>query len=331
VVLTLEEAAYLESLSDKVKLVNLRCNRVRYAVFPVLKFLMKHKHSSVVLYEHAYTALIVILRFFFKLKIRIIVRNSITLSMRKKITKHSWKEWVIVPLISRLYSRADKIIHQCFQMQKDFITIYANTEDKCSIIYNPVDYGIEKIAKNTKQTNKEKYFLYAGRLEKQKSVHYTIEAFALARPFLKGNYYLKIVGQGSLEKELKNLVKCLKIEQYVLFEGFKKNIAPYYLKAKATLLSSVCEGFPNVLVESITLGTPVISFDCPSGPGEIINDLNGKLVKTGDVKGLSGAIIDVCNSEYDIESVRSTSHNYRIDKVIKEYEAVFNSLCELVP
>ena len=185
---------------------------------------------------------------------------------------------------------------------------------------------LKEFHKMLKKSIKKKYILCAGRLEKQKSVHYAIEAFALARPFLKGNYYLKIVGQGSLEKELKNLVKCLKIEQHVLFEGFQKNITSYYLKAKATLLSSTYEGFGNVLIESIMLGTPIISFDCPSGPDEIINDLNGKLVKFGDIKGLSRAIIDVCNSEYDIESVQSTAHRYRSDKIVKEYEQVLNSL-----
>jgi len=63
------------------------------------------------------------------------------------------------------------------------------------------------------------------------------------------------------------------------FEGFKKDMIPYYLSAKATVLTPLYEGFPNVLVESITLGTPAIAFNCPSRPSEIIVDgINGFLV-----------------------------------------------------
>ncbi|MCY4329855.1 MAG: glycosyltransferase [Endozoicomonadaceae bacterium] len=326
VVQTLENAVYLESLSDKVELVNLKCKRSLYAIFPILKFLVAHKHSSVVLHEHLLTTLVVILRLLFKLKIKIFTINNCNLSMMRKDTKNSQKKWFKNFLINQFYFYADKIINVSYGVQKDLIKLYPGIENKCSVIYNTVYGEIERIAQNTKKTDKEKYILYAGRLEQEKSIHYAIEAFALARPFLKGNYYLKIVGQGSLEKELKNLVKCLKIEQHVLFEGFQKNITSYYLKAKATLLSSTYEGFGNVLIESIMLGTPIISFDCPSGPDEIINDLNGKLVKFGDVKGLSRAIIDVCNSEYDIESVQSTAHRYRSDKIVKEYEQLLNSL-----
>jgi glycosyltransferase involved in cell wall biosynthesis len=61
----------------------------------------------------------------------------------------------------------------------------------------------------------------------------------------------------------------------------------YYRRAKATLLTSFFEGFPNVLVESIALGTPVISFDCPSGPADIIiPGVNGILVPNQDIQGV---------------------------------------------
>ena len=89
-----------------------------------------------------------------------------------------------------------------------------------------------------------------------------------------------------MENDLKQEASKLNILNKIDFEGFqKKNIAPYYLYANATLLTSSYEGYPNVLIGSIAMNTPVISFDCPGGPNEIINNgVNGFLVKYPDVR-----------------------------------------------
>ena len=324
VVLTLKNSAYLSKLSDKIKIVNLDVERIIYAIFPLLKLLIKNKNTPFLVYNYHLTAVVLMLRSVFRLKIRIFTRNIGTLSI---IRKHipNFRQRLFFALINKFYCHADKIINQCYEMQEDLIRLYPSIENKCNVIHNPVDSEIDKVANSTKNTEKEKYILCVGRLAKEKAFHYAIKAFSLARPYLNENYYLKIVGEGNLEKELKLLTKDLKIESCVSFEGFQKEVAPYYLKAKATLLSSIYEGCPNVLIESITLGTPVISFACPSGPSEIINDLNGKLVQANDVEALSKAIIGVCNIEYDIGSVKSTSFRFKINEIITEYEQVLNS------
>ena len=130
---------------------------------------------------------------------------------------------------------------------------------------------------------KKNYLLCIGRLEKQKAFHLAIEAFAgIADKF--PNLRLKIVGKGSLEKELKQKVIDCQVTSRVDFDGFKKDITKYYLHANATLLTSLYEGYPNVLIESIAMNTPVVSFDCPGGPREIVKDgVNGYLAKHLDV------------------------------------------------
>ena len=83
-----------------------------------------------------------------------------------------------------------------------------------------------------------------GRLERQKAFHYAIEGFArLTKEF--SSLRLKIVGAGILENDLKKCANDFGVRDRVDFEGFKKDIIPYYLGAKATLLTSLYEGFPK--------------------------------------------------------------------------------------
>ena len=76
------------------------------------------------------------------------------------------------------------------------------------------------------------------------------------------NLKLRIIGQGELENELKEYVSESNMNEYVNFEGFKTDLISFYKQAKLTILTSIYEGFPNVLLESIAVGTPVVSFDC---------------------------------------------------------------------
>jgi glycosyltransferase involved in cell wall biosynthesis len=164
-----------------------------------------------------------------------------------------------------------------------------------------------------------------GSLEKQKAFHYAIEAFAtIANDFPK--LRLKILGQGSLEQELKQKVIDYNLTGRVDFEGFQKDIIPYYLYARATVLTSIYEGFPNTLVESITLGTPVVSFDCPSGPREIIKEgINGYLVKYKDTVDLKKKLLTVIKNEFSVEKMSSTVESFKLNKINKHYEKILSS------
>ena len=158
--------------------------------------------------------------------------------------------------------------------------------------------------------------LCVGRLEKQKAFHYAIEAFAaVAKKF--PNLRLKIVGKGRLENQLKQNAMDLGVSDRVDFEGFQKNMIPYYLNAKATILTSLYEGYPNVLIESITLRTPVIAFDCPSGPSEIIKDkINGYLVKYQDLEDLKIKLEELLLNEFKISDINNTVQQNQVDQVL---------------
>ncbi|HCF7766073.1 TPA: glycosyltransferase, partial [Vibrio cholerae] len=221
---------------------------------------------------------------------------------------------IVTPLINHFYGKCDHIINQCQAMRDDLISVFPNLADKTSVIYNPVAKHVEDYAKayDLTQVEKQDYLLCVGRLEKQKAFHYAIEGFAgIANDF--PTLRLKIVGQGSLEQSLKQCAQDLGVADRVDFEGFQADMIPYYLHAKATLLTSLYEGFPNVLIESITLGTPVVAFDCPSGPREIIQEgVNGYLADYQLVASLERKCRLVLEDKIDNVLVRASASGYQV-------------------
>ena len=105
------------------------------------------------------------------------------------------------------------------------------------------------------------------------------------------NIHLVLLGEGIKMKEYVQLAKQYNISDKVHFLGFQKNPYPYLKRAKFFVLSSMNEGMPNVILEALACGIPVISFDCLSGPSEmIINKFNGLLVENQNVEQLTEAM-----------------------------------------
>ncbi len=324
VILNLNNAVYHDHLSDKVNLVVLDVNHARYAAPVLLKYIRKEQPEKILVFNYELAVLLVLLRPIFRFKTKIIARNINTLSQKQKLVSGFWRKHIVQRMVDTLYCKVDHVINQCKAMEQDLLSIFSNFQGKTSVIYNPVASHVEAYAKTVdfEKVEKQDYLLCVGRLEEQKAFHYGIEAFAkVASAF--PNLRLKIVGQGSLEQDLKQLSIDLNIAERVDFEGFQKDMIPYYLHAKATVLTSLYEGFPNVLVESITLGTPVIAFDCPSGPSEIVVEgENGYLVEYLSVEGLTEKMLSLFSSEFEAHSIHLTAVKYSAVEVIKRYETL---------
>src|SRR5690554_5518879 len=207
-------------------------------------------------------------------------------------------------------------------MKDDLVSYLMIPENKVQVIYNPVSQNLACCVQSNRLSDVEKkeYLLCVGRLEDQKAFHFAISAFATVAsdyPSLR----LRIVGQGSLDRQLKEQARMLGVTDRIDFEGYQANIISYYLYAKATVLTSLYEGFPNVLLESITLGTPVVAFDCPSGPSEIVvNGVNGFLVQHKDEAALAGAICKVLDQGLPRDQVLKTAELFRLDLILEQYE-----------
>jgi glycosyltransferase involved in cell wall biosynthesis len=131
------------------------------------------------------------------------------------------------------------------------------------------------------------YIIAVGRLVPLKQFDKLIESYANSNLPQK-NIHLVILGIGEDQILLENKISELKLEHKVHLLGFKENVWNYISNAKFLVLTSQYEGFPMIILESLSLGIPVVSFDCESGPNEmIINNYNGILVDNQNFKELT--------------------------------------------
>ncbi len=160
------------------------------------------------------------------------------------------------------------------------------------VIPNPLadvrDYSNAEPALHMDGTRK--HIVAMGRLVHQKGFDLLIDAFSALSDTFR-NLDLTILGEGPERGNLERLIAARRLEGRVLLPGQTEAPFPILKQADLFVLSSRFEGFGNVLCEAMACGLPVVSFDCPSGPGDIIRDgVDGVLVPPGDVKSLADAL-----------------------------------------
>jgi glycosyltransferase involved in cell wall biosynthesis len=186
-----------------------------------------------------------------------------------------------------LYPRAKRVIAVSRQMQ-DLLEKQAHLKN-VNCIYNPVNTRlIREKAQETIDID-GRFILAVGRLEKQKRFDLLLEAFAQSQA--RHDCKLVIVGRGSQQEALEQAIKTLGLAERVILVGFDPNPYKYMAKADFQVMSSDYEGYPLVLIEALSLGCPIVSTDCPTGPREIIrHGENGLLVEKGNVAAIASGI-----------------------------------------
>ncbi|ELD3251755.1 glycosyltransferase, partial [Enterobacter hormaechei] len=143
----------------------------------------------------------------------------------------------------------------------------------------------------------------------------------------KVNFLWTLVGDGELYNEFERQVDINGLNHRFHLTGAVDNVKDFYSEADMTTLVSHYEGLPNVLLESIASNVPCISYDCPTGPSEIIIDgENGALVKMYDIDAFTDAIIDIYHKEMKGTNIALTLNKFKYEKIIQEYDNLINSL-----
>jgi glycosyltransferase involved in cell wall biosynthesis len=170
----------------------------------------------------------------------------------------------------------------------------------------------------------------AGRLTHQKGFDLLIPAFAqIAADHPR--WRLRIHGKGQQKAELERLIAEHGLDKRVQLAGPAQDMGAAMAKASIFVLSSRFEGFPLILIEAMSKGLAVVSFDCPTGPAEIIDDhRNGILVPHKDVDALARGMSELMGDEDKrrryAAAAAETSREYSIEAIGPKWEALFESL-----
>ena len=201
---------------------------------------------------------------------------------------HSVNRW----LVRRYYPRFDRIVSISKGVDDDLKLICGKGAVDSTVVYN-AGYGPDRVdyrapAKPEVTPRAPIRLIAAGRLVPQKGFPYLLEAVSLLKDL---NFELTIIGEGPLRGAFEQTIEDLNIADKVLMPGFHDDPFSMYERAHIFVLSSLWEGFGNVIVEAMSCGAAVVSTDCEHGPGEIIRDgETGLLVPTADATALATAI-----------------------------------------
>ena len=192
-------------------------------------------------------------------------------------------------------------------------------------IYNPLTIQTDW---HSDCTNKK--VIAVGRLHKQKGFDYLIDAWSIIHSEYP-DWTLEIYGEGGLRNALQAQIDRNGLSGAVFLKGKTNDIVSKYLDSSIFVLSSRDEAFGLVITEAEACGLPVVTFDCPSAPAELVEDgVNGYVVPMGDVKGLAQRVMNLMGDEevrkrMGAESVR-VAKMYDMSTIAEQWKRLYDSI-----
>lgn len=257
--------------------------------------------------SHQINSFLIFYNFFYKVKL-ILRINSLPSFFESK--------GIIRKLKPILFKKTYKIIFQSKAIQKDFIKTYGFKPSNSIIINNPVLV----VNKKLKPINIPHYITIAS-LTELKGHKRIIECLGQ----LKFDFLYSIIGTGVLLDQLKDLVTELNLEEKIVFMGEIKDPQKFLFKNSIYLLGSYFEGFPNSILEVLSVGIPVISFSSPGGHNEIIKGgFNGYLCKDNleFIEKINLSLKKKWDRALIIDDIKA---RYNAEKILSEYTNLLSS------
>ncbi len=249
--------------------------------------------------------------------------------------------------VSRALRQADRIIAIAEGVRSDLIAGFGVEQNKIEVIYGSVDSGIarqmalEPVDQAWFSENSNLIAL-SGRLVVEKNQADLLRAFAIVRK--NASSRLVLVGDGPEKANLVRLARSLGIESHVLFTGFQSNPHKFIARSSVFAFPSLFEAQGLVLIESMAVGCPVVAYDCPVGPREMLapgtkspsgewrmeEARYGILVPAGNVEALAGSILKLLGDSQLRERYscigRERAAHFSAEEMAKKYLAVMSAV-----
>lgn len=299
-----------------VKLIHLNTIRVSTSFLKLYKLIKKERPYAVFTTGGHITGLLSLLSVFVDIPV-LIGRES---NLPEFMTKLGGiKEKLLDYFVPLTYKRINIAVCQSIDIKYSLSTHYRIDRNKLVVIHNPV---LPNNFKTKENSNSEKKIIIVGRLAIQKGIVPFLDIMAR----LPSNYSLNIAGIGPLEEEIRFKIEKLGLSDRVKLLGLVKNIAELISQHDVLVLPSVAEGFPNVVLESLSAGVPVVAFRV-SGIIELLkNDFNGYIIEPNDFESFEKSVLKTCSKFWDTELIKDdVNKRFGVEKIVRQYENLLMS------
>lgn len=296
---------------DGVRVIELNSIRVSLSFSKILKLVRSENPHAVFTTGNHITALLSIVSVFCKIHI-LVAREANVLEII--LPYGGFKARILDFFVPVIYKRIKFGICQSEEVKNSLIRNYHIPNGKLIVIPNPV---LPTPIIRTSHDWTGKRLIVVARLAKEKGLFRLLEIFRA----LPSDYTLTIAGEGPVKAELQKKLLALGLENRVKLAGVVPNITKVISEYDLMLLTSFTEGFPNVVIESLSVGVPVVSFNV-SGISWIIRPgFNGYIIDQDDLQSFREHTIKACKAFWDSKAIKEDIiGRFGISKIAASYE-----------
>jgi glycosyltransferase involved in cell wall biosynthesis len=253
-------------------------------------------------------------------------------------------QWFKKRILHRLYNRSAQVLAVSDGARESAKRFYGIRDEKIVTHRNGVDVELIRQQSDAKiddlwwtseaRNNGSSVFriVSAGRLNHEKGFHLLVASVnELRHRFASHEFRLAIAGEGGHRSKLQQQIEQLGLAENIRLPGFQNNAAAWYRSADVFVLPSLMEGMPNVLLEAMVVGTPVVSSNCHSGPAEILDKGRfGELVSVGSSAALTEGIASIVEHPADAamraqSAMRSVETVWSIQAATRRLEEILEA------
>ena len=321
-VLTRAEGHFLDLVPDGVRLIDLNSHRTAACLLKLVEYLRCERPAAVLSTLTHASVIALAAKLLLLGRLRVVIRIENTYS--EELATGGFKHRQALRLLRILLPVSDAIVAVSNGVAADLRLAIPDTSNKVTTITNPVvtsdlsDRAAAPLDHPWFDPKDLPVMVSAGRLTMVKDHATLLRAFAQVIKIRPAR--LVILGEGPERQKLLQLTADLGVSQHVDLPGFKLNPFSYMSRANLFVLPSRYEGFPNVLVQAMACGTPVVSTDCRSGPSEILEDGRwGRLVPVGDWFTMAEAILDTLDYPTPSECLTARAAAFSVEAAADRY------------
>ncbi len=317
---------YSNQVCPNINVINLNSRRMLTSFVPIMRYLRDTNADIVWVNLWPLTAFVLVCKLLVRRGLRVFVTHHNQL--QSSYIKGRFLRELLVRLTLRiLYRTAAGVSCVSRGLREELGQLSLAKTIPSKVIYNPLareKVSFEGVPRANWSSSDILKVLSVGELKIQKNHELLIDSIALVKKYR--DVECVIVGDGVLKSHLQEKIDRLGLVEAVRLVGYSADPFPWYRTADVFVLTSDWEGFGNVIVEALSVGLPVFSTNCKSGPAEILEDGKyGKLFKCGDSEGIARELINFNSSEVNKRLLISRSSEFDVEKISTEYIYFFEN------